>query len=139
MADALVFLRERQENGGYNRLHGMHVLTVREGYAEVSMPAASNVLNPLGNVHGGALYTLCDVAAGTACASRGKVGVTLSANINYLRPGHAGEELIAATKEIKVGAQTAVYEVTVMQGERHVATGIFTMFYVDQPLEALKA
>lgn len=135
MSDALVYIKERQENGGYNRMHGLHVATVREGYAEVVMPPSSQILNPLGNVHGGAIYTLCDVASGTACASRGRIGVTLSGNINYLRPGRAGEALTATTSEIKRGAQTAVYEVTVMQGERHIATGIFTMFYVEATLE----
>lgn len=138
MSDALVFLRERQESGGYNRLHGLRVLTVREGYAEVCLPAGESILNLLGSVHGGAIYTLCDVAAGTAAASHGRVGVTLSANVNYLRPGLAGEALTASTREIKAGRQTAVYEVEVRQQERILATAVFTMYYVDYPMEKLK-
>ncbi len=137
MSDALVYLRNRQENGGYNGLHGLRVVTVREGYAEVLLPADERFLNPLGNVHGGAIYTLCDVAAGTAAASRGRVGVTLSSNVNYLRPGHAGEPMTAVTKEVKHGRQTAVYEVEVRQGERLIAAAAFTMYYVDRTLESL--
>ena len=56
MSDALVYLRERQENGGFNRAHGLRVLTVREGYAEILLPPSNDILNPLGNVHGGAIY-----------------------------------------------------------------------------------
>ncbi len=135
MGDALVYLRERQENGGYNKMHGLRVQAVREGYAEVLLPASGDLLNPLGNVHGGAIYTLCDVAAGTAGASRGRVGVTLSASINYLRPGYAGEALTAVTREIRYGRQTAVYEVTVRQGERLIATALFTMYYAGPSQE----
>lgn len=136
MSDALVYLRTRQENGGYNGMHGLRVVAVREGYAEVMLPASEKILNPLGDIHGGAIYTLCDVAAGTAAASRGRVGVTLSANVNYLRPGRAGEALTAVTKEVKHGRQTAVYEVEVTQGERVIASAIFTMFYVGRELKA---
>ncbi len=137
MGDALVYLRNQQENGGYNGMHGLHVAAVGEGYAEVLLPASEKILNPLGDVHGGAIYTLCDVAAGTAAASRGRVGVTLSANVNYLRPGRAGEALTAVTKEIKHGRQTAVYEVEVTQGARAIASAVFTMFYVDRELKTL--
>lgn len=138
MSDALFYLRSRQENDGYNAMHNLRVVTVREGYAEVLLPASPNILNPLGNVHGGAIYTLCDVAAGTAAASRGLVAVTLSANINYLRPGHAGEPLTAATREIKHGRQTAVYEVEVHQGDRLIASAQFNMFYVGRDVESLE-
>ena len=137
MSDALVYLRERQENGGFNRAHGLRVLTVREGYAEILLPPSNDILNPLGNVHGGAIYSLCDVAAGTAGASHGRVGVTLSASINYLRPGYAGEPLTAVTRAVKCGKQTAVYEVDVTQGDRLIATAMFTMYYVERPLESL--
>ncbi len=56
MADALAYLRQRQENGGFNELLGMRVRTIREGYAEIELPAHPNNLNALGNAHGGAIY-----------------------------------------------------------------------------------
>ena len=87
MSDTLAFLRQKQENGGFNELLGMRIRTIRPGYAEVELPADERVLNALGNAHGGAIYALCDTAAGTAAASYGRVGVTLNASIQYLRPG----------------------------------------------------
>lgn len=90
MSDTLAFLRQKQENGGFNELLGMRIRTIRPGYAEVELPADERVLNALGNAHGGAIYALCDTAAGTAAASYGRVGVTLNASIQYLRPGKKG-------------------------------------------------
>lgn len=130
MGDILQHLRHSQERSGYNEFHAMKILSLNEGYAEVHMPVCENILNPLGNVHGGAIFTLCDVAAGSAAATRGRVGVTLSSSIQYLRPGHGdGEALIAKTREMKAGRTTAVYQVEVMQGARKIAEGTFTMYY----------
>lgn len=138
MADVLAYLRQRQENGGFNELLGMRVRTVRAGYAEIELPANPSNLNPLGNAHGGAIYSLCDTAAGTATISRGRIGVTLSASIQYLRPGKNGQALIAKTREIKVGRTTAVYGVTVTNEEgTEVADATFTMFYVGDVTEQL--
>ena len=80
MSDTLAFLRQKQENGGFNELLGMRIRTIRPGYAEVELPADERVLNALGNAHGGAIYALCDTAAGTAAASYGRLGVTLNAS-----------------------------------------------------------
>lgn len=139
MADALAYLRQKQENGGFNELVNMHVRAVREGYAEIELPASPNNLNGLGNAHGGAIYSLCDVAAGTAAASRGRVGVTLNASIQYLRPGKEGLALFAKTREIKHGRSTAIYNVIVTDEEgTEIADATFTMFYIGDCAELLR-
>lgn len=135
MADILQHLKDRHEHGVYHQMHGLKILSLTDGYAEVFMPASESILNPLGNVHGGAIYTLCDVAAGTAAASRGRAGVTLSSSMTYLRPGHAGEGLLAKTREFKSGRTTAVYGVDVYQGDRLIANGQFTMYYTGETIE----
>ena len=139
MADALAYLRQRQENGGFNELMGLRVNHIRQGYAEIELSAKPDNLNPLGNAHGGAIFALCDVAAGTAAASYGRVGVTLNASINYLRPGKQGKNLIAKTREIKVGRTTAVYGVDVTDSDgTEVANATFTMYYVGDSATLLK-
>ena len=131
MADALAYLRQRQENGGFNELLGLRVQHIRPGYAEIVLPASENNLNPLGNAHGGAIYALCDVAAGTAAASYGRVGVTLNASLTYMRPGKQGQALTARTRELKNGRTTAVYEVEVTSEDgTAVANAVFTMYYI---------
>lgn len=139
MSDTLAFLRQRQENGGFNELLGMRIRTIRPGYAEVELPAGHGTLNTLGNAHGGAIYALCDTAAGTAAASYGRVGVTLDASIQYLRPGKSGQSLFAKTREIKVGKTTAVYGVTVTDEDGiEIAQATFTMFYIGEGAELFK-
>lgn len=138
MGDLLQQLKTRHEHGTYHKLHELKILSLLDGYAEVFMPARPEVLNPLGNVHGGAIYTLCDVAAGTAAASTGRIAVTLSSNMNYLRPGHSDEGLLAKTKELKCGRNTAVYGVDVYQGERLIASGQFTMYFTGEELRDLQ-
>ena len=135
MGDILQHLKARHEHGKYHQLHGLQILSLSDGYAKVFMPPSPNILNPLGNVHGGAIYTLCDVAAGTAAASRGRVGVTLSSSMSYLRPGHREEGLLAKTQELKNGRTTAVYSVDVYQGSRLIANGQFTMYFTGETLE----
>lgn len=44
----------------------MHVVEVKEGYAKVEMIIDEQILNVHGFVHGGALYSLADTAAGAA-------------------------------------------------------------------------
>lgn len=134
MADTLAYLRSKIENDGFNEMVGMRVRSLHKGYAEVELPASHNNLNALGNAHGGAIFALCDAAAGTAAASYGRVGVTLDANIHYLRPGKGDQALIAKTREIKVGRTTAVYQVYVTSEDgTDVAEATFTMFYVGGP------
>ena len=133
MADILQHLKYRHEKENlYHQLHGLKIVSLSDGYAEVFLPASPKVLNPLGNFHGGAIYTLCDVAAGTAAASRGRIGVTLSSSLNYMRPGHHDEGLLAKTTERKYGRTTAVYSVDVYQGERLIANGQFTMYFTGE-------
>ena len=139
MADALTYLRHKQESNGFNELLGLRILHIRPGYAEIELPANPANLNPLGNAHGGAIYALCDVAGGTAAASYGRVGVTLNASINYLRPGKEGKALVAKTREIKNGRTTAVYGIDVTDEDGTlVADATFTMYYVGDSADLLK-
>ena len=133
MADILQHLKNQNERQNlYHKMHGLQIVSLTDGYAEVFMPARPDVLNPMGNFHGGAIYTLCDVAAGTAAASRGRAGVTLSSSMTYMRPGHSNEGLLAKTTELKYGRTTAVYSVDVYQGIRLIANGQFTMFFTGE-------
>ena len=63
-------LKLRQEAGGLNKLMHMHVVTLDEhGGATVELELTEELLNPLGMAHGGTIFTLCDIAAGSAAAS----------------------------------------------------------------------
>ena len=70
-------LKLRQNANGLNKLMNMHVITLdKDGGATVEVELTDELLNPLGMAHGGTIFTLCDIAAGSAAASQGTVAVT---------------------------------------------------------------
>lgn len=132
-------LKWRQEAGGFNQHVGIRVTAIGVGSSEVEVTVTPELLNPLGMAHGGTVYALCDVAAGTAAASRGRVAVTLSGVINYLRPGKAGQLLRATASEIKSGRTTSVYAVEVRgEEDKPIASATFTMYYSGKTVEDMQ-
>ena len=133
-------LKMRQEASGLNKLMHMHVITLdKDGGATVELDLTEELLNPLGLAHGGTIFALCDIAAGSAAASHGLVAVTLDSNIHYYRPGRLGKKLTAVAYERKRGSKTAIYIVEVHdEDRRHIADAIFTMFYTGQTFEDMQ-
>ena len=70
---------------------GMKLVELRENYSKVEMTIDENSMNYMGTMHGGLLYTMADVAAGTAIVCGGKQGVTLSAYTDYIKAALKGK------------------------------------------------
>ena len=62
----------------YNKYNHIFVTDVEPESAVVEAELRPESLNPLGMAHGGTIFTLCDIAAGSAAASQGTVAVTLN-------------------------------------------------------------
>lgn len=132
-------LKMRQNASGLNKLMHMKVKHLDENSAVVQVALSPDLLNPLGLAHGGTIFTLCDIAAGTAAAASGRVAVTLDSNIHYYKPGKAGKTLTATAACRKHGKNTAVYFVSVADDtDTQIADAIFTMFYTEHTLEDLQ-
>lgn len=115
----------------YLQSNDMQVIEVREGFAKVEMIIDEQILNGHGFVHGGALFSLGDTAAGAASFATGRDSVTLSASINYIKPGIGGK-LIGIAQEISRGRTTGVYEVFIFNDEETLLSrATFTMFFLD--------
>lgn len=115
----------------YLQSNDMHVVEVRKGYAKVEMNIDEQILNVHGFVHGGALYSLADTAAGAASFATGRDSVTLSGTINYIKPGKGGK-LIGIAQEISAGRTTGVYEVFIFNDtDVLLSRATFTMFFLD--------
>ena len=85
---------------------------VRQRYSE-------RMLRPGGTVSGPTLMEMADLAMYVALLSAiGPVGlaVTTNLNINFLRKGQAGQDVLAAAKILKLGKRLAVGEVTLLSG-----------------------
>ena len=85
---------------------------LRQEYSE-------RMLRPGGTVSGPTLMSLADFAMYVVLLSAiGPVGlaVTANLNINFLRKGLPGQDVLAAAKLLKLGKRLAVGEVTLLSG-----------------------
>ncbi|MEG0329205.1 MAG: PaaI family thioesterase [Longicatena sp.] len=115
----------------YLQSNDMRVTEVKVGYARVEMIIDEQILNVHGFVHGGALYSLADTAAGAASFATGRDSVTLSGTINYIKPGKGGK-LIGIAEQISAGRTTGVYEVFIFNDhDVLLSRATFTMFFLD--------
>ncbi len=95
------------------KLFQMTIEEVRQGYARVSMPVLDIMLNGMGFVHGGALFSLADIAFGAAANFGEKTGtVTLSSSISYLTPGREGP-IVAEATAVRSGRHVVLYNVDI--------------------------
>lgn len=118
-------------NSQYLQSNDMKVIELGEGFARVEMTIDEQILNVHGFVHGGALYSLADTAAGAASFATGRDSVTLTGTINYIKPGKGGK-LIGVATEISHGRTTGVYEVFIYNDQQVLLSrATFTMFFLD--------
>lgn len=106
-------------------------VSAENGNSKIKMLIDKNVLNPYKIVHGGAIFTLADTAAGAAAISFNSAYVTMDSYMNFMQPG-VGKELIANAKTSYKGDETCVVDVSITNDEEVlIAKGMFTMFKVD--------
>ncbi|MBT9779547.1 hotdog fold thioesterase [Clostridium sp. MCC353] len=104
------------------------VVEVSEGHSVISIEIPETSLNSLGNVHGGFLFTLCDISAGIISASHSLVSVTLNGSINYIK-GLSGGTLYFEANTLHKGRTTLVVDVKVTDRNKTlISTGTFTMY-----------
>ncbi|MFR3165634.1 MAG: PaaI family thioesterase [Hungatella sp.] len=68
-------------------IENARLLEVSPGHAKLSMEITQEALNLYGNVHGGFLFSLCDMAAGMSTYACETTNVTECSSINFLRGG----------------------------------------------------
>ena len=124
-------------------LHRFLALNVRDDVGEpglvvVEMPVAAPAFNGSGNLHGGALATLIDVAAGS-CAGRAagfdpfrESLVTADLHVRYLGRPKAGP-VRAVARLIRSGRMLIVVEVRVLDPlDNVIAAADFSAMVVDR-------
>lgn len=100
--------------------------TEADGRGEVSMPLDERHYNVLGNAHGGAIFTLADMAFAAGCRGAGLLCVSAQCSISYLLPGTCGP-LRAVGVPVKLGRTLVVYDIMVYDGEeREIAKAVMT-------------
>lgn len=92
---------------------GMKLSEIRPGYALMTMPVRSDMLNGHKTCHGGYIFMLADSAFAFACNSHNHVTVGAGCTIDYVAPGREGEMLVAEAVEQALTGKTGVYDVKV--------------------------
>ena len=95
--------------------------------------------NPFGMVHGGALYTLADDAAGVAAHSDGRHYVTQNGSLHFL--DNRAHGVIRATGQVRHRGRSTVLVAFEMTDEKGcmLAAGVFSFFCVDRGRMAQRA
>lgn len=122
-------IRDRVENSPFYKHMGLEVTGLGCGWAEFRMRAGTHLYNLGGIVHGGAVTSVADAAAGVALATlldkEKERPITIELKINFCSPAFEGM-LEARGDVVQKGSRIAVCEVEVKQEERLVAKGIAT-------------
>jgi len=100
----------------------MKVLEAKDGYSKVHMKIEKIHTNALGFTHGGAIFSLADYAFAHACNFGDNVAVAVQVSINFLKPSVEGDILVAEASRVSDGKTMGLYQVTVKNGEKLVAS-----------------
>ncbi|KAK9909006.1 hypothetical protein WJX75_005981 [Coccomyxa subellipsoidea] len=93
-------------------LNTIRDIKATDGRVTCVIPVEPRVQNRYGTLHGGCIATLVDVVGSAALVTQSeKSGVSLNMNIDYLRPGIAGEEVLVDAKVVKIGGLIATINV----------------------------
>jgi acyl-CoA thioesterase len=107
--ELLKSVKENIENEPYAKLLGIKVLLLEPGHSRVAMEVSADFGNIFGITHGGAVFSLVDVAFGSAANSYGTVAVALNVSINYIKPANTGDVLTAEAQEISRSKKVASF------------------------------
>ncbi|MDO5712855.1 MAG: PaaI family thioesterase [Tissierellia bacterium] len=123
-------LRHRLNHGkdGYIAFHKFVFEKITEEEVIVSLNPTKDLLNPLGLLHGGALFGLADTAAGILCRAAGRPSVTLKGSLDYLQ-GVGLQKIYAKAKFLNETYRTSVLEVRIEDEEGHLYNhGVFNYY-----------
>jgi acyl-CoA thioesterase len=107
------------DHDGFSKWLGITVMDVREGYSKIGMTVRPEMINGFGIVHGGIAFSLADSAFAFACNNRNVLSVALDTSINFIKPVHVGDSLMAEAKEIHNGKSTGLYHISIRNQNGH--------------------
>ncbi|MCM1212580.1 MAG: PaaI family thioesterase [Blautia sp.] len=135
MDDKEKIMRNILENNDYIRFLGMEFLEVRQDYAYTRMKYKKEIANPYGTLHGGSLYSLADVTAGTAACMGGYYVTTVSGTMNFMLPADRTEYVYCKASMLRGGKHLAVYEVKLLNdADMLLDSGEFTFYVTKEKL-----
>ena len=99
---------------------GISLIEITEGYSKIKMTVRPEMMNGLGIVHGGICFSMADSCFAFACNNRNVLSVALDTSINFTKPVHVGDVLIAEAKEMHNGRSTGLYHISITNQHEHI-------------------
>jgi len=102
-------IRKFFQKDRYAALSGIEIVEIGEGRAKAQLTVDDRHLNGVGVVHGGAIFTLADLAFAVASNSHGTVAVAINAGISFLKAVRSGTlhaEAVEISRHPKLGSYT---------------------------------
>ncbi|MEN8255850.1 MAG: hotdog fold thioesterase [Verrucomicrobiota bacterium] len=106
-----------RKNDRLGKLLGVELVEVREGYAETRLEIGPQHLNAANVAHGGAVFSLADIALAGASNSYGNVALLTNGNLTVFHGTKEGDTLTACAEEVSKSRKLAHYRVVVSNGE----------------------
>jgi uncharacterized protein (TIGR00369 family) len=137
--EAVVAMFETQRRY-FNATLDLRLIDVGRGEAKMRLPFREAVMNGAGNVHGGAIMSLCDSVFWVALATlygREQPTSTASLTCNFLRPARRPHDLIGHARVLKAGKRI-VYGVVDVHGEDGKLIAHATANFMNEPLDEFR-
>lgn len=126
------------EHDLFSQWLGIEVLEINEGYSKIKMTVRKEMINGFGIVHGGIAFSLADSAFAFACNNRNVLSVALDTSINFIKPVHVDDVLIAEARELHNGKSTGLYHIDIFNQKNHLVARFKGLCYrTDKPLISL--
>lgn len=138
MAEDLTLANEGISRSPLHRFLGLELTRADDEVAVLEMPIQANAFGSTGNLHGGALATLIDVASAVAASRQSPFDpevqslVTTDLHVRYLGRPH-GDSVRAEARVLRAGRQLIVVECRVLDVEdRIIAAADFSSMLVPR-------
>ena len=113
----------------FSKHMGLYTVEQGYGYCKVRLDIEKEHMNPIGSVHGGALFTMADEACGIAASTTGGICTTVDSHIEFLNAAIGVKQLTAEARPKKIGKKIRSFIVEIKdERERLIATADFIFF-----------
>lgn len=113
MKSPLEIVERMLSQDAFSQWLGVKLVSIEEGYCELSMQSRAEMLNGFHILHGGISYSLADSALAFAANSYGKHALSVETSITHHAKVLVDEEIIASAKVLFRGNKFSSYHVLI--------------------------
>lgn len=108
----------------FSRWLGVETVEVAPGRSVIRMTVRDDMLNGLGGVHGGVVYSLADSAFSFAINNTGVISVAIDCTVNYPAAAQVGD-VLTATAEFETSSRRLAFCAVTVRNQAGTVVGHF--------------